>query len=807
MRKSIITLWLLSLTLCGLSQSVTIPAQKLPVSGLEAYQTKAEAKKQADSLAAALRSEFAGSTPGQPSQPDCEHGIDLVSVYNVTGLGLEYNFYSVGVSRLTEVIYGSTGREVLRHTTDPVTKDRIQIPYNLRPGNYTLVVQNADCKAVSQPKAFTIPEDAPTKPDPGWPGDPSVPSTGFYNPGVYKKEVGSILYEWIPTENVEVVVNNGLVKIKIPESKKSWDGSNNCRPFIIGDNFDNKLSEADEKALLGNGLALPPGQHEFKVLYFNAKKWSEVSGNKCKFFSYGHSCSGADANSARAELLIVSVFDGNSINGIDGNQYRASWIPQYQLLPGSLKLPENKAFGVTRYITSVPKDTLMSKISHIQYIYGWVDNVDKSRAWKNQQAIGDDGSWKTLSRIFDENGNRVNDGIAEPQWHIDRAVINKGYILMSEYTENYGNKRGCPQCYEKGEEVYKGIYARYQRELGVTSPEQTWIGSDYFAPLWDGSLSLSFNERSTILSDGLSSISLAKMRRYDGAWDWVGYFTRGRIDYRNYFSQGYLPHLWGMVDSPALYERLYNHEKANLAISNRKKITYGTLAQEGLREDRITISGVWYKTLFKEGELLRADGIVHSFNTMMSDAFFALLLGDAFVLWESSITMNVDPYTFQQSWFGGFDENKTKWKPNGGATNTYKPGTNGPPQIQADGQFPEKPLIGDQGAWVGAKLYSSITGRINELWWPDYWVNTTPVVANKGSKGNSLSYNKIQNEGQDQIVKLYERSLPIVMKGRGPEGEVIIYQNPNAGLTEEQGVEVEGRFFKVVGNRLNVIKL
>lgn len=116
-------------------------------------------------------------------------------------------------------------------------------------------------------------------------------------------------------------------------------------------------------------------------------------------------------------------------------------------------------------------------------------------------------------------------------------------------------------------------------------------------------------------------------------------------------------------------------------------------------------------------------------------------------------------------------------------------------------------MTGDQGAWMGAKLYESIAGRVDQLWYPDYTLNGKTVVAKRGSKGQSLSYQAVQNEGQDNIVKVYEAKLPVVMKGRGQKGDVIIYQNPNAGLTEEQGVEVEGKFFKVVGNRLNVIRL
>lgn len=786
--KQLIAILLCLVAAMASGQTVTIPAQKVPVSGLEAYQTKAEAKKQVDSLAAALRSEFSGSNPGTPAQSDCEHGIELKSVYSVTATGLEYNFYSVGVTRLTETIYGSTGREVFRHTTDPVTRDRIQISYSLRAGNYSLIIQNADCKAVSQPVAFTIPEDAPAEPNPERPGDPSGPATGFYNPGVYNKEEHGILYEWIPSEMVDVQVENGRVRLIAPETKHSWNGTNVCKRFVLGDIFDNKLSDADERALFGDGLALPSGNYGFKILYLNAGNWDAANANMWKMVGYGSPGGEGYSNSAQAETIQLSITDGSRIQGLDANLWRTSWIPQYQVLPYSLRLPENKAFGVTRYLTSVPKDSLLSKLTHLQYIYSWLDNVDKGRTWRNLQAL-------------------THEGFQGPDWHIRNAILSKGYILMSEYAENYGNKYGCPPCYDKAEEVYKGIYDRFQREQGVTSPEQTWLGSDYFSALYGGSLSIPFDNRSTTLSTGLSSIRYARSYIYDGTWSESAYFTRGWYTYRNFLSAGYLGNLLAMAGKPAFYSRLYEHEKANLAIPDRKKITYATNAQEGLHMDKVTISGTWYRMPLEGGELLRADGIIHPFQTMLSDSFYALLLGNAYIIWESNVTLNTDPYTFQPSWFGGYDEGKTKWKPTGGSTGVYKPGSYGPPEKKADGQFPEKPMTGDQGAWMGAKLYESIAGRVDQLWYPDYTLNGKTVVAKRGSKGQSLSYQAVQNEGQDNIVKVYEAKLPVVMKGRGQKGDVIIYQNPNAGLTEEQGVEVEGKFFKVVGNRLNVIRL
>ena len=100
-----------------------------------------------DSLAKVLRVEF-----GQPvPKPDeCEHGVQLVEVYDVSASGLWYNFYSQGVVNMRETIRNSSGRVVLDHVTTGLTRDRIFLPYSLEPGSYILQIENADCEAKSQ---------------------------------------------------------------------------------------------------------------------------------------------------------------------------------------------------------------------------------------------------------------------------------------------------------------------------------------------------------------------------------------------------------------------------------------------------------------------------------------------------------------------------------------------------------------------------------------------------------------------------------------------------------------------------------
>jgi len=757
----------------------------------------ADVDRKLDSLATKLRSEFVTAIPSeptipaQPEVPDCDYPIQLVEVYDVSPTGLTYNFYSVGVVDMVETITRN-GTEVFRHVTRGLTRDRIRIEFNLPPGRYALQLENADCRAISNEVVFTIAQSGNNgKNESSAPVlEPRPQPPSFDNPGVYRKEERGRVYEWIPSENVDVEIVDGRVRIIAPETKLSREGGNVCKRFLISDLYDNRLPEREEKALFGEGLALDPDNYEFKIVYLNADTWEQAIKNLWDLIGYNSEHRGGFYNSAEVETLKLSISDGNPIKGIASDQWRTSWFPQYQLLPGRLELPKGKAFGVTRYLENIPKDSIMSKVTHMQHTYAWVWDYPLSKAWKNLQ-------------IFD--GQSIPQ---EPEWHINNAVINPGYILMSEYAENYGNIYGrCPECYHKAEQIYQGIYKRYQKELGITSPAQTWLVSDYFGPLYGSTIYVGADTPLSTMYQGLSDVNIARSRLHDGKWYPSAYFTDGHYNYRNVFAQGYLGNLLANLGKPVFLTRIYNLEKAGLAAPDRKKLTYLTDFQEGLRLDLLCDVGTWYRTKFEEGELLRVDGITHSFHTMLSETFYGLLFGDGVLLWESAVPMNTDPYTFDASWYGGHEDWKTRWKPNGGVANTYKPGINGPQRVKTNGQFPEKPLTSDQGAWIGAKLYERL-GNVREVLWADYERDGKRVIARRGSDGTArANVCGVQNPGQNNVVQLIEKELPICLVVTSDRGRFMIFQDPFAGLTKRQLVTVEGQNFLVSGNRLHVFNL
>ena len=114
------------------------------------------------------------------------------------------------------------------------------------------------------------------EPQPAPQAKPAWAGGVFENPGVYSQIIKGQRYEWIPTEDVNFVIQpDGRVKIVAPPTKKSFDGANDCQRFLY-DHTHKRLNPAEEAALFGDGLLLPAGNYGFAILWENAKSYDEV---------------------------------------------------------------------------------------------------------------------------------------------------------------------------------------------------------------------------------------------------------------------------------------------------------------------------------------------------------------------------------------------------------------------------------------------------------------------------------------------------------------------------------------------------
>lgn len=639
-------------------------------------------------------------------------------------------------------------------------------------------------------------------------------AAGFDNPGVYHKAVKGQLYEWIPTEDVSFEIHSdGKVRIVAPLTKRSFNGQTECRRFIY-DHLHRRLDRDEEEALFGDGLMLPPGNYGFAIQWVNAESYDEVRARPwdltCNPETY-------QENSAQLDYFYLSIVPLRPEPKVPGVQQvvlprdlqRVSWLPHYQVLPDKLHLPQDKGFGITRLLWDIPLEQVYDKVTHIQYCYGELDSVPASKKWKTKQAL-------------DHSAN-----LASNEWLIADHAMDRNFITAAEMDENFGT-RGIKDHAERAQQVLQGIYQRMERELGVTSPNQTRLYDDYFGALegYDNSASFLWGFDAEQLKDGLASEAMARRMRQSGEWIQESrYFSAGAYKYRNWLQGGYLDSYPVCPEGLRIYNEIYNYERKFMAIPNRKVMKFSWSNAEGVNSTMYR-HGVKSRLHFDAGDIIRSDVVAWPFQMMLNESFWALLLGNDFVLWHSSIRLVQDPLVFDDSWAAGAD--KTLWQPTGGKTVPYDPNDEKQPKRKRSplGQFPNNPHLGESGAFAGAWLVGQITAvsdrtsktveycpfeyRINQgQTQSGYAVSNTPQ---KGELGDAqLSRYGVANYGQANIISSFVAKKPICVYTEGKDGAALVFHNVYSRLTDRSDVTIWTRAgqqtITVHGNDLHVFLL
>ncbi len=628
----------------------------------------------------------------------------------------------------------------------------------------------------------------------------------FVNPGVYSKVVGRNLYEWIPTRDVNFEIRmDGKVRIVAPETKKSFDGKNDCRRFIY-DHAHVRLSAKDADALLGEGLALPPGSYGFNILWLKARSYDEVL---AEGWNLTNNPETYRSNSTKPDYFYLSIVPATPVTPratgqvqevtIPDDLQRVSWLPHYQVLPYDLKLPADRGFGTTRILTDVPLEQIYRKVTQIQYVYGFLDQVPDARKWRVLRAYPGDNNEKL----------------------IEKAPMDQKFGYLSQMDEDFG-AMGVKEHLERAQEILKGIYERLEKEKGVSSPNQTRMYDDYFTDLggFSNSESFRFDFNANQLIAGLASQEAARKRA--GGKEESNYFRKGAYTYRNWMQGGYLDSFERIPEGLRTYNEIYNFEKRFMAAPDRKVGKLSWVNAEGVNSNMFRSGSDW-RLHFPGGDILRSDVVAWPFHMMLNESFWTLLLGHDFYLWHSNMPMVTGLEHFEDS--GAAGAGKTRWQPTGGEIVEYDPNNPTHPQRTKSpkGQFPNHPFLGESGAFTGAWLVAQLTTTSDRLSktieyapftfranggasQPGYAGGGKP---SDGSLGNAkLSRYGVANYGQANIVKSYVAKKPICLYTEGAGGSALIYQNVFAGLTEVNDVTVQTRLgsrnFRVVGNTLHV---
>lgn len=649
---------------------------------------------------------------------------------------------------------------------------------------------------------------------------PSADGGTFHNPGVYQKVAGGKRYEWIPSRDVGFdALPDGRIRMLAPETRKSFDGQNDCRRFVF-DHLHKRLEPGEEKALFGEGLRLADGNYGFAILWVKADSYQEVYDRPwdltCNPETY-------PANSAGVDYVYISMVPEREIRVMDRtgvrevavpwDLQRVSWLPHYQILPHDLDLPPDKGFGITRLLWDVPLAQIYKKATHINYVYSELDKVPASRKWRAKQAYDHGGKIATVECLVADH------------------PMDRDFITTAEMDENFGN-HGHEDHGDRAQRVLKGIYQRMQKELGVASPSQTRIYDDYFGALegYDNSLSFLFDFDAERLVSGLSSQEMARKRGGpDNTLVDCFYFTKGAFDYRNWQQGGYLDSYAHTPEGIRIYNEIYNYERKNMAAPDRRILKFSWSNAEGVNSNMYR-SGVMLRQHFGNGDILRQDVVSWPYQMMLNESFWALLLGHDFVLWHSNVRLLQDPLTFRDSWAAG--AGKTQWQPKGGVMVDHDPSSRKQPKTKKaeEGQFPNNPHNGETGAFAGAWLVGRITAvsdrttRTLEYAPFTYRLNggepragyrvgnRESDVPGKGSLGDArLSRPGTVNRGQANIVHSFVARKPICVYAEGKDGSAAIYHNVYCGLADVNDVTVRTpkgeKTFRAVGNRLHVFYL
>lgn len=629
------------------------------------------------------------------------------------------------------------------------------------------------------------------------------------NPGIFSDTKAGSLYEWVPSRNLSVQVQeDGKVKVVCPATKPSWDGSRTCKRIPFGQVYFSPVSGSDSSALFGDGITLPEGIHYILIGYFDAADAAEVLGNIDKFLLEPHLTGRADEYSAQFELLQISrvpetsTAPSNRIR-VPLQLQRMSWLQTYQLLNYTVPDFGQNGFGTTRYIVGVAQSEMFKRFSHLQYAHQWMDELAPSKRWQNNRANGE-----------------TNEDVLAGRFNIDPNTINSGQL-----TEDWANGD-----FDKSERVFHKVFQRHQAASPGVTPDLLRLFSDYYAQVHGYGLEANFvriSEAKLIAALGSQTEARKIQTAHTEDLTTVSrYIGDGAIDYRNYQGGGYIGNFLTTFNAQKVYSHIYNLEKYNLAAPNRRHGLMGWICAEGLAQCFNVNRGVFQALKFSSGEIIRRATFNWGFDTMFTHSFWLYLLGNKsdYWLWDDNFRLNTNPHTFTNASYASSNPAYTIFRNAEGVEATYNSGNSSHP-LRISGPegsiFPNLPQHAENGVHAARYLYAQIAavedrissgiaynpftykvnggGALN-----GYRAGSSPET---GATGARLSARGFQNPGQANIVKLGRDLKPILMKGTGPDGGVLICQNPRASIADVTQYITSDGTFDVVGPKIEIIKL
>ena len=614
--------------------------------------------------------------------------------------------------------------------------------------------------------------------------------------GTYQQTVNNRLFTWIPSrEAILLPQPNGSVLLKAPSSKSSFLGGASCRRFVYDDNY-RRLSDRFLNDLFVGGVTLPDGHYHYLIHYFNAPDYDSVDAEAWKIAgnpaTYRYFSAPPEAISFSIETL-GSGAEHNRVT-VPYSQERVSWLITSQYLPENLNLPAGKDFAITRmHWDVVPNDkratidTVLNKVTQIQ-IAGRqeFDAVHPDRLWDCVTGTG-----QTAQQIA---GN---------------IRLSPKHGVMGQMKE-----QGLPNS--ELEQAFRLMYQRLKNEFGVSNPNQTKLYEDYFAGTDGFGIGAVFNlDRNSYQDKKRQLSSRAEAMKLYGIDNKPisEYFRSDAYSYRNRATSGYLDSYQRSPNGIMLFRLIFEYEKSYMSANDRNVMCMSWAESEGVNSET-TRTGIKYRLRLPGGDLLRGQSIGLPFEMLKNQSFFALLLGTSYSLWNDTENLVKDINTWVPEVKSGnieFHEEDEPFPKPWDIHNSKHPKPVVSPLL-VNGRrtmFPSAPQTGEQAAWVGAYLYSQISTssdrvsqsiryasfsyRVNDgATQSGYRDGNEPV---NGSLGNAeITRAGVANEGQHNIVDLWEFQKPIVIVTRGGNGYSVIIKNVFCEPTDKivYSVQVNG---------------
>jgi|GEM_PF-1486319 len=656
------------------------------------------------------------------------------------------------------------------------------------------------------------------------------------------------------------VTDAGKVRLNYPATKTSFNGQTQCKAWVMN-SFMVPVQPAELEALSGEGLALPEGNHTI-YFYWIDQSVTAVSELRARWWEVMMNPDTYQQHSAAMEYTILEVKNLASAPTKEvktpADIQTAAWYTQYQETPHQLSLPANKVFGITKRVAGVSPQQLVEKDLVVQAVFADVNNglIPYDKTWICHRAYAkgkvevpyngtlEAGQSITLDKA-DERcksddiisihkgytanlppGIQVEYSIPQPQLFRFKVTNSTAAPLkieggafyasffksVNEEAENFYNgyaragtvttaefcENGVP--FRDVERIYERVYQLQVERDGIRGVEESNLVSDYFANLYgwgtDMSPYQSFDARRQLLS---SAENARKSSIDEGPSQ---YYTERAYEYRHRFVGGYLDGMSRLLDASRIYYHIANLERQYIAMADRKVLTFSWIAFEGVG-CAVERAATEQRLPLQNGDLIRTVRPYASFEQMKYEAFFSLLIGDYFTLWDDNAFYGNDVSNFGLAHIGGAADWKNQWQPRGGQMVQYNAADPTHPQPSGGSyQWSDSAAPGHNGAFCGAWLLSQIKNRIDQTLayaafsyttkgtsHSGYYNGNEPV---KGEQGNAeLSRLGHANTGQFNIINQEEHRKPIVLVGSGTAGKVAIILYPFAGLTETVSYRIE----------------